>query len=516
MNQSSVNVYRMRAGLIAMLMGVMLAVGFSAKAATPNLLIISTDEHNFRTLGCYRDLMEGEQALMWGDAVVETPHIDWIADQGAICTSYYATTPVCSPSRGSLVSGRYPQHTPVTTNNISLSDDIVTFAEVLKRKGYATGYAGKWHLDGGGKPQWAPERKFGFDDNRFMFNRGHWKKLIDTTGGPAVGALDKKGEPGYAVDGADEITFATDWLSNKTIDFLNANKGKAFCYMLSLPDPHGPDTVRVPYDTMYAGQTYTQPSSALMADEDIPAWGEKQGGNFEMDKYYGMVKCIDDNIGRIIGALRKNGQLENTVLVFTSDHGDLRGEHHRHNKGVPWEASARIPFLMYYAGVVKAGTVIDQALGTVDFMPTVLSLMGVKGSGAEEGRDASQLFKGDNKGWEDVAFVRSTGNNAEAATGWLMAVSDRYKLIFASNEMPILYDLQENPNETVNYLEKNKKTRGVAKKLTKALVAYAREQGDPYVTHPRIAGDIKWVLNGEGAYVAPVVKAAAQKRGKKK
>ncbi|MDA7878991.1 sulfatase-like hydrolase/transferase, partial [bacterium] len=81
-------------------------------SSSPNLIVIMTDEHNFRTLGCYRELMQKRQAYMWGPAVVETPNIDWLADQGALCTSFYATTPVCSPSRGSLISGLYPQATP--------------------------------------------------------------------------------------------------------------------------------------------------------------------------------------------------------------------------------------------------------------------------------------------------------------------------------------------------------------------------------------------------------------------
>ena len=148
---------------------------WAREKAKPNLLIIQTDEHNFRTLGCYRKTLPNKQAFIWGkDAVVTTPHIDWLAENGALCTKFYATTPVCSPSRAAFVSGRYPQNTPVTTNNIALDDDIITFAEVLKRQGYATGYAGKWHIDGDGKPQWAPKRQFGFADNRYMFNRGHW------------------------------------------------------------------------------------------------------------------------------------------------------------------------------------------------------------------------------------------------------------------------------------------------------------------------------------------------------
>ena len=98
-----------------------------------NLVIIQTDEHHFGTLGCY------------GGEIVGTPNIDWIAEQGVTCTSFYATTPVCSPSRASFISGRYPQKTPVVTNNIPLADSVITFAEVLRRRGYATGFAGKWH-----------------------------------------------------------------------------------------------------------------------------------------------------------------------------------------------------------------------------------------------------------------------------------------------------------------------------------------------------------------------------------
>ena len=168
-----------------------------ATAKPYNLLVIQTDEHHFKTLGCY------------GGKVVQTPNIDWIAQHGAIATSFYATTPVCSPSRAAFMSGLYPHKTPVSTNNIPLDNGIVTFAEVLRRHGYATGYAGKWHLDGEGKPQWGPTRQFGWEDNRFMFNRGHWKKFTDSKNGPQVGAR-KNGGPNYALDDANEETFATD------------------------------------------------------------------------------------------------------------------------------------------------------------------------------------------------------------------------------------------------------------------------------------------------------------------
>jgi len=475
----------------------------------PNLIVIMTDEHNFRTLGCYRETMEKRQAYMWGPSVVETPNIDWIAKNGAMCTSFYATTPVCSPSRGCLISGLYPQATPVTTNNIPLNDNVVTFAEILGKQGYATGYAGKWHLDGDGKPQWAPERKFGFEDNRFMFNRGHWKNFRITENGPEVGAK-KAGKPSYSVAGADEKSFSTDWLIDRTIEFVETNKSKPFCYMVSLPDPHGPDTVRAPYDTMYENQEYEKPTTYEVDDRAIPAWGEpaKKSG-FGQSKYYGMVKCIDDNVGRLIEKLKKENILEKTMIVFTSDHGDLRGEHHRQNKGVPWEGSARVPFLVYYPGKVKPKTRINEALTSVDFVPTLMTMFDTKTDRKFHGRDFSRLLtKGDSKvdDWHDIAFSRGTGESS----GWLMAVTDRYKLVVSSNDQPWLFDLERDPDEMVNMLS-NPGYREIGMKLGAELESYIKKFDDPIGESKQVMADLDWAARGKGAYESTARKGKKRK-----
>ena len=472
-----------------------------AVESKPNLLIIHTDEHNFRTLGCYRELLTEDQAFMWGkDAVVTTPHIDSIAERGAICTSFYATTPVCSPSRAAFVSGRYPQNTPVVTNNIPMNDEIVTFAEILSRHGYATGYAGKWHLDGTGKPQWTPERRFGFTDNRYMFNRGHWKQLEDTLEGPRVKARDAKDEPSYSVAGADEKSFATDFLADKTIEFLNKHKNKPFCFMVSLPDPHGPDSVRPPYDTMFKNQTYTVPRTFEVDADTVPSWGKPADKFLDMANYYGMVKCIDDNVGKILQTLQTNGLSEKTIVVFTSDHGDLRGEHHRQNKGVPYEASARIPFVIAYPGKIKPRTVVNEALGCVDFLPTILSLMDVSSPDSAEGRDASALLTTGKapEEWKDVVFVRGTGNEA----GWLAAVTDRYKLVVSTMDDPWLFDLKEDPDERVNFFE-NVNYREIARDLASQLSDYGHQRKDPRVSNLPVQADLEWAINGTGEYVSP-------------
>lgn len=472
------------------------ALAQSDKAAQrPNLVIIHCDELNFRTLGCYRETLPPEQAFMWGKAkgtVCETPHIDRLAKEGALCTKFYAATPVCSPSRGSLMSGQYPQNTPVTNNNLHLSDEVVSFAELLKRAGYATGYAGKWHLDGTGKPQWAPKRQFGFTDNRYMINRGHWKQFEDTPQGPRVKAR-KNGAPSYDVKGADEKSFATDWLSDKTIKYIDEHKDEPFCFMLSIPDPHGPDTVRAPYDTMFDDAEVRKPRTFDKDAKSAPSWAAPQPKcHYKMAQYHGMIKCIDDNVGRITKHLGKLGILDNTILIFTADHGDMRGEHRRQNKGVPLEASAKVPFVIRYPKAIKGGLRVDQVVNTVDFLPSMLAIMKVKTAGREEGRDCSALLttgKAPDK-WKDVTFMRSTGQPKSGRVGWISAVTPRYKLILSSSDQPWLLDLKEDPDELTNFIE-GLRHREVAKYLARDLIAYGRKYKDPYCSHPKVKAQLK-------------------------
>ena len=453
----------------------------------PNLLIIQCDELNFRTIGSYRDTLSDEQAFMWGKKmVVDTPHIDSLAAEGTLCTKFYAATPVCSPSRSSFISGRFPQNTGVPINDLPIEDSIVTFAHLLGDAGYATGYAGKWHLDGDGKPQWDPQRNFGFEDNRYMFNRGHWKQFEDTENGPQVKARDEKGKPTYSVEGADEESFATDWLSNKAIDFIEEHKSEPFCYMLAIPDPHGPDTVRAPYDTMLDDSDSEMPRTFDKSAKDVPSWAEPADKcNYKMAAYLGMMKCIDDNVGRILGALRERSLIDDTIVIFTADHGDLRGEHHRQNKGVPLEASAKVPFIIRYPKKIAASRRIDNVLNTVDFQPTILSMMGIKTSGNEEGRDASQILTTGKvpKGWSDVTFMRSTGVIG-ATNGWVAAVTPRHKLILSDKDEPWLLDLDEDPDELTNFVH-DEKQRATARDLAKEIEAYGKRHNDPYTTNAK-------------------------------
>lgn len=467
----------------------------SDDAFQPNLIIIQTDEHNFRTLGCYREQLSHEQAFVWGDGNnVETPNIDFLAKNGMIFTKFYAATPVCSPSRGSLVSGMYPQHTGVPVNDVPMNDNVVTFAQVLSENGYQTGFIGKWHLNGTGKPEWAPDRKFGFNDNRYMYNRGHWKKMEDTEEGPKVAAINSKGFPTYDLDGADENTFTTDFLTDRSIDFIKKNSDKPFCLYLSYPDPHGPDRVRSPYSEQYINFDYKAPVTYNSANENTPSWAAPQkNAGLSQAQYFGMIKCIDDNIGEIIHYLKGKGLFEKTIIVFTSDHGDMRAEHHRENKNIPLEASAKVPFVISYPPSIPAGSVVKKAFNTTDFAPTILHFMRQKAPSEMEGQDFSDLLMNpqNQDAWGDVTFSRSTGQGSNGH--WIGVFTSRYKLILSPVDPPWLLDLEEDPYELKNFINEPAK-KEVVKELAKKLDQYAKKYTDPFLQGTKMAADLKELL----------------------
>ncbi len=477
-----------KSGVAASALSAGIAANAADEADQPNVVIVHCDELNFRTLGCYRDTLSEEQAFMWGKkAVCETPYIDSLAKEGALCTSFYAATPVCSPSRSSWISGQYPQNTPVTNNNAHLGDDVVTFAHQLKKVGYQTGYAGKWHLDGGGKPQWEPERKFGFTDNRYMFNRGHWKKFGMTPEGPEVAAKDKKGKPGYGVDGADAKSFATDWLMDRTIEFMDEHKAGPFAYMVSIPDPHGPDTVRAPYDTMFSDDGVEKPRTYAKDRATAPSWGmPAKNCPWKMASYHGMIKCIDDNVGKLITALKERGLYDNTILIFTADHGDMRGEHGLQNKGYPMEASAKIPFVIRWPKGIKAGQTVRRAMNTTDFCPTILSLAGADPTGKEEGQSMAAAFQGGEIKSENITFSRSTTKSVESDIGWIAAVSPTHKLILSDKDEPWLIDLVNDPDEMTNVV-KDPAQAEVVKFMARQLHSYGTRCKDQKIKNPNTA-----------------------------
>ena len=463
----------------------------------PNVLLIITDEHNFRTLGCYRSTLPREQGEMWGPGcIVATPHLDRLAREGVLCTRAYATAPVCSPCRAAMITGLYPQNTGVPTNNEKLRSDIPTLAKILAKRGYRTSFVGKWHLGGGGKPEWAPEIDGGFQNKTYMFNRGHWKKFAETASGARVDSRNKSGQPDYGVADADEKSFSTDFLTDRTIETIRESAEQPFLTVVSYPDPHGPNTVRAPYDRMYNHLRFLPPRTYGRKDFPIPKWlgNEKKHPVFrgtQMSQYFGMVKCIDDNLGRILTALDKSGKLDSTIIMMTSDHGDLCYEHDRLNKGNPYEGSARVPMLIRFPERVAAGQTYKQPMGTVDVTPTILGLADIKTNHDFEGRNLTEQFAsgGGGKGGQ-VTFLRNSGTNPQ----WVCAIDERYKLVLSVNDRPWLFDAEQDPDELLNFYRRPGSDE-VTKRLARALQQYGIARGDHYLKHPAIANSLKMCLS---------------------
>lgn len=466
----------------------------------PNILIIHTDEHNFRTLGCYRECLSEQQAMPWGKGnVVETPNIDYLAHHGILFTRCYATTPVSSPSRASFMSGLYPQNAGVLTNDMVLKKEAVTFGEVLRENGYQTGYIGKLHLNGKGRPEWHPARDFGFTDNRYMYNRGHWKKIEETGNGPD---FIKNAD----VKTTDSVSFPTDYLTTRAIEFINRHKSGPFCCMVCFPDPHSANLVRPPYDTMYTSMKFQVPLTSKKDTAGLPAWSH--GENLQADRmedmaqYFGMVKCIDDNIGRLLQVLRENKILDNTIVIFTSDHGDLCGEHGLINKGLPLDGSARVPFVISYPKGMPQGVAVKNVMSVVDFTPSLLSYCHIESPFKYEGRDLSPLWRGEKlpDRLEDAVFMRAitpvvASDWDESATAkrtkWVSIVTSRYKLTFSEYpaDTPWLTDLEKDPDELVNCYYDPAYHR-VVKQLKKQIWEYGKQHKDPRVQSPKIKKEL--------------------------
>ncbi len=433
-----------------------------AQNTRPNLLIIHTDEHNFRTLSCYQDQLPEDQAFVWGPGNnIQTPNIDRIANEGAICMQYGVTVPSSTPSRGSLITGLYPQKNGAWVNGVSIREDVPTFASILTDNGYSTSYIGKWHLDGetdDNRYKFDVKYNGGFTDNRYMMTRGHspyFKIIKDEPGEEVIVKCFSKDKRQEAIEG--KLVHMTDFFTDKAIDVINRDKDKPFCLMVSIPDPHTPDYATADYHTKYKDMNVQMPKTMEPEMKALrPNWGFKDKNEMETFKaeplrqYLGMVKHIDDNVGRMLKCLEDNGILDNTIVVFTSDHGDLFYEHSRMNKGVPYEASVNVPFLIRYPKKVREGKVLTKSYVNTDFAPTILSMMDVDHSVAFDGTDTSADFAS-KRGPKDQHRIV---NMADPGGAWYAACDDRYKLVISKTDSPWLFDKKVDPFETVNMYNK--------------------------------------------------------------
>jgi arylsulfatase A-like enzyme len=418
----------------------------SAQPRPPNVLFILADQWRAQTLPSA------------GDPDLRAPNLARLAEIGVTFSRAYTTNPVCSPARASIMTGRFPHSCKMPRNNLLLPLEERCLAEQYRRAGYATGYIGKWHLDGAEIPGFVPPgpRRRGFD-YWAAFNRGHF--YYDST---------------YFRDTPEPIResgFEPDYQTRLAIDFIRTHKEKPFLLFLSWGPPHSPrrppDRVKGLYE---AGQFHLRPN--------VPASYASQARKGYLG-YYGLCSALDENLGRLLRELEQNRLLADTIVVFTADHGDMLGSHGLENKGVPYEESARIPCLVSYPRRLKGGRTDDTLISNLDYMPTLLGMCGLDAPQGIQGQDLSELIlNGAGRRPESVYVQGRLGTPGE----WRMIVRGFDKLVVDAKFEPThLFNLAEDPYEMTNQIDDRTQRRRIDE-LTAVLKSWSRRTGDrvPY------------------------------------
>lgn len=361
-----------------------LAMGIQAqeKQSSPNLIFIMADQWRGDALGSL------------GKEAVKTPHLDQLASEGVNFTNAVSSYPVSSPARGMLMTGMYPVHSKVTGNcnsatapyGVELPESARCWSDVLKDQGYELGYIGKWHLDSPYQPyietsnnkgkiawnEWCPkERRHGFS---------HWI---------AYGTYDYHLKPMYWDTDAsrDEFYFVDQWgpeyETDRAIDYI-ANRdnklrdaGKPFALVVSMNPPHtGYELVPDKYKEIYRDvDVETVCNSPIIAPK-----GTKMGDFYRKSvlDYHACMTGVDEQVGRIIRQLKEQGLFENTIVVFTSDHGDSMGMHEHIGKNIYYEEAMRIPMMISWPEKIAPRRDSTLMIAFADLYPSLLSLMGFK------------------------------------------------------------------------------------------------------------------------------------------
>lgn len=345
---------------------------------------------------------------------VITPNIDSFSKEAKIFNNAVSVGPICSPSRASILTGKYPIEHGVFTNckkglNIGLKEDEITILDVLKQNNYYVGYIGKWHLD---NPEINKEEnpKSGAREWDAFTPKGKKRHGVDYW--YSYGAYDNHLKPHYWHD-TDEMIEVDKWSveheTDKALEFLDKNKDKPFSLFLSWNPPHTPlDLVPEKYLKMYDGKDLRLfPNIKLNDVVDHPETMEEKL-NFTKDslkealkKYYAAITGVDENFGRIIKYLKDNDLYDNTIVVLTADHGEMFTSHGLWSKHVWYEESIGIPFLIRKKGVKGESNVV---LTSVDIMPTLLSMMDLKVPESVSGMSLKEEVEG-SKTLSNIGYI---------------------------------------------------------------------------------------------------------------
>ena len=421
----------------------------------PNIIFILTDQWRASALGYA------------GNDVVQTPRLDKFAESAINFKNAVSVLPVCTPYRASLMTGRYPTNTGMFINDLYLPSEELCMAEIFGKAGYNTAYLGKWHLDGHGRTDnVTPERRQGWEfwkgsECDHNYPKEHYYDNQDTT------IQHWEGYSTYAI--ANE---ANRYLQEK------AAGEEPFCLFVSLGTPHFPHhTAPKEYMEMYPKEKLKLPDNV---PDDMKEWAYK-----ELQGYYAHSTATDKAIGDIIDKAKELGIYENSIVVFTSDHGEMMGAHgfRPYMKHQPYSESANIPFLISYPGMdANKGKTAEAAITTPDILPSLLSLCTIDIPETIDGYDLSGIMKDPSKDPERAALYMNPSPFGIAYP------SDEYRAIRTASytyvktpEGPsMLFDNKNDPTQ-LNNLVNQKEWAQTQAKLDEALMSELARIGDPEI-----------------------------------
>ena len=415
-----------------------------------------------------------------GNPDLRTPQMDALAKEGLLFRHTFANSPVCCPARAILLTGRYAHANGMVANDLRFRESEVTVAEILREQGYRTGFIGKWHLDGGPRlPGFVPPgpRRQGFDFwaanecSHAHFNTHYFR---DTDQPIPV----KKFE-------------AEAW-TDVAIEFLRETRGRPFFLIVSMGPPHDPYGAPEKFMKMYDPQTI-----ALR-----PNWvdGTPGGGRKEIAAYAAAVTAVDEQVGRLSAALRELGLEQDTVVLVTSDHGDMLGSHGRRLKRSPWEESIRVPGIVRYPRAVRAGRRTDALFSHVDVAPTMLALAGLPIPAAMQGSDLSPVIRGGDGGPESAFFQHFVPYHSDKIVeGWRGVRTARHMYARTETGPWVLYDLEADPYEKRN-LAADPASAALREEMDAKLAAWMKKTGDAWSFNSRHPVDDKGRLYRFGTF----------------
>lgn len=458
---------------------------------TPNILCFITDQHRADHLGCC------------GNSQVRTPNINRIASEGVTFTESYVANPVCMPNRASMFTGRYPKAHRVRENGNTLPPEEIVLPEVLASAGYDTASFGKIHLAPFGMTREKADhdwelyesveywnaggelplpfyglRHVCLGDGHGSYHLGHYRRWLDKEHPGAFEKLQMKSavEPPTGARESwksaipEELHYNT-FIADRTIDHLrNRDRDKPFFVWCSFPDPHHPYSPPRPYCDMYDPNDIDFSPARREGEFDLlpPYFTECREGkrmtgglrgptnNITEEQYreiiahtYGMISMVDKNVGRVMAALEEESLLEDTIVVFFSDHGDLMGDHWLINKGpFLFRGLVRVPTIWRIPGA-HGGRTCSDMISTVDLMPTLLDLAGLEIPQGVQGQSYAGELTGQGGAKREYAYIEYDESYLGDRLRQLRN-HDWALTFYANSDYGLLFDRNSDPDELYN------------------------------------------------------------------